>query len=115
MRLAEHAPSARPAARRRGELGPDVAARCCAAPRPSTRSSPPCSTRCAPVRTCSSIEDLHWADEATLDLVRFLARRIATLPLLLVLSYRDALGVDHPLSPVLGDLVSSPRTRSACS
>jgi DNA-binding CsgD family transcriptional regulator len=54
------------------------------------------------------IEDLHWADEATLDLVRFLARRIATLPLLLVLSYRDALGVDHPLSPVLGDLVSSP-------
>ena len=38
------------------------------------------------------VEDLHWADEATLDLVRFLARRIATLPLLLVLSYRDALG-----------------------
>ena len=42
------------------------------------------------------VEDLHWADEATLDLVRFLARRIATLPLLLVLSYRDAVGVDHP-------------------
>ena len=38
------------------------------------------------------VEDLHWADEATLDLVRFLARRIAALPLLLVLSYRDALG-----------------------
>ena len=54
------------------------------------------------------VEDLHWADEATLDLVRFLARRIAALPLLLVLSYRDALGVDHPLSPVLGDLVASP-------
>ena len=57
------------------------------------------------------VEDLHWADEATLDLVRFLARRIATLPLLLVLSYRDALGADHPLSPVLGDLVSSPDAR----
>ncbi len=54
------------------------------------------------------VEDLHWADEATLDLVRFLARRIAGLPLLLVLSYRDAVGVDHPLSPVLGDLVASP-------
>jgi DNA-binding CsgD family transcriptional regulator len=54
------------------------------------------------------VEDLHWGDEATLDLVRFLARRIAGLPLLLVLSYRDTLGVDHPLSPVLGDLVSSP-------
>ena len=25
------------------------------------------------------VEDLHWGDEATLDLVRFLARRIATL------------------------------------
>ena len=57
------------------------------------------------------VEDLHWADEATLDLVRFLARRIATLPLLLVVSYRDALGAGHPLSPVLGDLVSSPDAR----
>ena len=57
------------------------------------------------------VEDLHWADEATLDLVRFLARRIAALPLLLVLSYRDTLGVDHPLSPVLGDLVSAPDAR----
>jgi DNA-binding CsgD family transcriptional regulator/tetratricopeptide (TPR) repeat protein len=56
-------------------------------------------------------EDLHWADEATLDLMRFLARRIAALPLLLVLSYRDALGVDHPLSSVLGDLVSAPGAR----
>ena len=57
------------------------------------------------------VEDLHWGDEATLDLVRFLARRIATLPLLLVLSYRDAVGVDHPLRTVLGDLVSSPDAR----
>jgi hypothetical protein len=54
------------------------------------------------------VEDLHWADEATLDLVRFLARRILTLPLLLVLSYRDTLSADHPLSAVLGDLVSAP-------
>ncbi|MFC7661334.1 AAA family ATPase [Pseudonocardia benzenivorans] len=57
------------------------------------------------------VEDLHWADEATLDLVRFLARRIRALPLVLVLSYRDSLGVDHPLSAVLGDLVSAPGTR----
>nr|WP_239522712.1 AAA family ATPase [Geodermatophilus sabuli] len=54
------------------------------------------------------VEDLHWADEATLDLVRFLARRLASLPLVLVLSYRDTLGPGSPLSPVLGDLVSSP-------
>ncbi|HSU12275.1 MAG TPA: AAA family ATPase [Pseudonocardia sp.] len=57
------------------------------------------------------VEDLHWGDEATLDLVRFLARRIATLPLLMVLSYRDALGLDHPLRAVLGDLVASPEAR----
>ena len=60
------------------------------------------------------IEDLHWADEATLDLVRFLARRITSLALLLVLSYRDTLEVDHPLSPVLGDLVPL-RTRAGSS
>src|SRR4051794_9444486 len=57
------------------------------------------------------VEDLHWGDEATLDLVRFLGRRIAGLPVLLVLSYRDALGVGHPLSPVLGDLVATPDAR----
>ena len=35
------------------------------------------------------IEDAHWADGATLDLLRFLARRIASLPVLLVVSYRE--------------------------
>ena len=54
------------------------------------------------------VEDLHWADGATLDMVRFLARRVAALPVLLVLSYRDTLPVDHPLGPALGDLVSAP-------
>ncbi|WP_344601383.1 ATP-binding protein [Sporichthya brevicatena] len=34
------------------------------------------------------VEDLHWADEATADLVRFLARRIAGTPSLMVVSYR---------------------------
>ncbi len=57
------------------------------------------------------VEDLHWGDGATLDLVRFLARRIAGLPVLLVVSYRDALAADHPLGPVLGDLVSTPGAR----
>ena len=57
------------------------------------------------------VEDLHWGDEATLDLVRFVARRITALPLLLVVSYRDTLGTDHSLSPVLGDLVSVPEVR----
>jgi DNA-binding CsgD family transcriptional regulator len=55
------------------------------------------------------IEDLHWADEATTDLVRFLARRIATTPSLMVVSYRDP--SEKPLGPVLGDLVTAPDTR----
>ncbi|MGZ4352213.1 MAG: AAA family ATPase, partial [Gaiellaceae bacterium] len=44
------------------------------------------------------LEDLHWADEATLDLLRLLARRIATVAALVVVTYRDAeLERDHPL------------------
>ena len=51
------------------------------------------------------LEDLHWADAATLDLVKFLARRIQRVRALLVLSYRDdELGEGHPLQLVLGDL-----------
>jgi predicted ATPase len=51
------------------------------------------------------IEDIHWADEATLDLIKYLARRIHRLPALLTLTYReDELASDHPLRLVLGDL-----------
>ena len=51
------------------------------------------------------IEDAHWADGATLDLVRFLARRISALRLLLVISFRDdELAPTHPLAVTLGDL-----------
>ena len=35
------------------------------------------------------IEDVHWADEATLDVLRLIARRIETIRVLIVLSYRD--------------------------
>jgi DNA-binding CsgD family transcriptional regulator/tetratricopeptide (TPR) repeat protein len=53
------------------------------------------------------VEDLHWADEATLDVVRMLARRAQDIGLLLVLSYRsDELHRDHPLRMVLGELPS---------
>jgi DNA-binding CsgD family transcriptional regulator len=54
------------------------------------------------------IEDAHWADGATLDLVRFLARRIGSLPLLLLVSYRDdELGAQHPLAVALGDVAGA--------
>ena len=57
------------------------------------------------------VEDLHWADEATLDVMRVLARRIDTVPVLLVASYRDdELGRTHPLRIVLGELPSARTT-----
>ncbi len=52
------------------------------------------------------IEDAHWADEATLDLLRFLGRRIAETRAVLVVTHRDdEVGADHPLRPVLGQLL----------
>jgi DNA-binding CsgD family transcriptional regulator/tetratricopeptide (TPR) repeat protein len=58
------------------------------------------------------IEDVHWADDATLDLVKFLARRIARARVLLVLTFRDdELDARHPLRLVLGDLPSANVTR----
>jgi DNA-binding CsgD family transcriptional regulator len=51
------------------------------------------------------IEDVHWADEATLDLLRYMGRRLRNAALLLLITYRDdALTADHPLRVVLGDL-----------
>ena len=51
------------------------------------------------------VEDVHWADDATLDVLRFLARRLTDLPALLMLTYRDdELGRNHPLHRVLGAL-----------
>jgi DNA-binding CsgD family transcriptional regulator/tetratricopeptide (TPR) repeat protein len=58
------------------------------------------------------IEDVHWADEATLDVLRFLVRRIASLPAVLVLTYRDVgLARDHPLQQLLGLAAATPRLR----
>jgi DNA-binding CsgD family transcriptional regulator/tetratricopeptide (TPR) repeat protein len=49
------------------------------------------------------IEDVHWADDATLDALRYLIRRIADLPAVLVLTYRDdELSREHPLHGLLG-------------
>jgi ATP/maltotriose-dependent transcriptional regulator MalT len=55
--------------------------------------------------TALVLEDVHWADEATLDVARYVGRRIERLPALLVLTYReDALDPDHPLHGVLAAL-----------
>ncbi|HVJ40818.1 MAG TPA: AAA family ATPase [Dongiaceae bacterium] len=52
-------------------------------------------------------EDVHWADEATLDLIKFLGRRLHRLGVMLVMSYRfDEVSATHPLCSVVGDLPS---------
>ncbi|RZL39676.1 MAG: LuxR family transcriptional regulator [Rubrivivax sp.] len=57
-------------------------------------------------------EDLHWADGATLDLLRFLSRRIAGTRVLLCLTWRGGeLGPAHPLRAVLAGLAGQ-RARS---
>ncbi|HEX5506056.1 MAG TPA: AAA family ATPase, partial [Thermomicrobiales bacterium] len=56
------------------------------------------------------LDDLHWADPASLDLLRVLARSLGELPLLLLATYRsDALTRRHPLYQLLPTLVREAR------
>ena len=51
------------------------------------------------------VEDVHWADGASLDVLAFLGRRVEELPALIVLTFRDdEVVVGHPLHRVLGAL-----------
>ena len=62
--------------------------------------------------TALVFEDAHLADEATLDLVRFLARRLEERRALLVLTFRDdELGPRHPLRVLIGDVATAPVLR----
>jgi DNA-binding CsgD family transcriptional regulator/tetratricopeptide (TPR) repeat protein len=55
------------------------------------------------------LEDLHWADEATLDVVRLLGRRVDSVRALVLASFRDdELDRVRQLRIVLGDLVGRP-------
>jgi DNA-binding CsgD family transcriptional regulator/Tfp pilus assembly protein PilF len=55
------------------------------------------------------LEDVHWADEATLDILRFLGRRLAGIRLLILATFRsEEVGGDHPLTVVMGDLAALP-------
>ena len=59
--------------------------------------------------TIAVIEDLHWADEATLDVMRLLARRAETLGALVVVTYRDSeLAATHPVRLAVGELGTAP-------
>ena len=51
------------------------------------------------------VEDAQWVDAASVEVLRFVVRRIETVPVALVLTYRDAeVGAQHVLRPLLGDL-----------
>jgi tetratricopeptide (TPR) repeat protein len=55
------------------------------------------------------LDDLHWADKATLLLLRHLVRHREEHPLMVVATYRDTdLGRGHPLAEVLADLRREP-------
>jgi DNA-binding SARP family transcriptional activator len=57
-------------------------------------------------------EDVHWADEATFDLLRYLGRRVIEVPAMVLASYRDdEIGRGHPLTLVLGDAATYASTR----
>ena len=52
-------------------------------------------------------EDVHWADEATLDVLRVLIRKLESVPTLVVLAFRDdELEWSHPLRRMLGELAT---------
>jgi predicted ATPase len=57
------------------------------------------------------VEDAHWADDASFDLLAMLGRRVVDLPLLLIVTYReDVVTGDHPLRLVIGDLITASST-----
>jgi DNA-binding CsgD family transcriptional regulator len=62
--------------------------------------------------TIAVFEDVHWADEATLDALKYLGRRVGSTPSLLVLTFRDdEVGASHPLRQLLGDLPAATTSR----
>ena len=60
-------------------------------------------------------EDLHWADQATIDLLRFLARRLGNTYTLLLVTFRDdSLEPEHELRRFIGDLASQRTSPALC-
>ena len=58
--------------------------------------------------TLMLIEDAQWADEATLDLLALVGRRIAGTRSVLLITFRDdELSIDHPLRQLLGSLATA--------
>lgn len=64
-----------------------------------------------PKPTVVVVEDIHWADDGTFDLLRFVGRRLDDLPALVIASYRveDVMTL-QPLRLLLGDLAAARST-----
>ena len=122
-------PGCSPAARRRpaGAAAPTAAtsaARCRTARPPSRSTTAGCSCS-SPSRAllCELaaagpllivLEDVHWADRSSRDLLRYLLARLVDEPVAVVASYRsDDLHRRHPLRPLLAELVRLPGRRAA--
>ena len=59
------------------------------------------------------LDDLHWADDSTWEFVRYAARRVADLALVLAVTYREEeIGPAHPRWPVLVQLKREPSALS---
>ena len=55
------------------------------------------------------VEDMHWVAAASVEVLRFLLRRLEAMPCAVVLTYRDdEVGEQHAVRPLLGDLEAAP-------
>lgn len=62
---------------------------------------------CGPT-TIMVIEDAHWIDDAAVDGIRYLGRRIGSAPILMIITFRDdEIGMGHPMRRLLGDLATA--------
>ncbi|WP_344807866.1 ATP-binding protein [Microlunatus ginsengisoli] len=54
------------------------------------------------------VEDIHWIDSASVEVLRFLVRRLAVMPCALVVTYRDDdIDIQHVARPLLGDIAGN--------
>jgi len=88
-----------------GQLDPALPPRL----RAATAPGPPLLDALARSPRLVTLEDVHWADQATLDVLRYLGRRVTRLPMLLLATFReDEAPPGRPLSVLLGDLATAP-------
>jgi DNA-binding CsgD family transcriptional regulator len=87
------------------ELGDVAELLAAAAPRHEVAAAFLASVAARKAPTAVVFEDVHWADEATLDLLRYVCRRLHRIAALIVVTWRaDQVGADHPLHRLLGEL-----------